>query len=205
MLVRRQPGMHTVVSAARGGTFTRHLEGETPITDAGLTVETAGGRIAVSQTHALHRKVEWDEHRRVLRVSGPLYWARFETASPLKLALFHLGMWSIGRFCRTAVRKLLQRRLITGRRECPLRLTRTFEFAADRAHPAAGCCRITDRIETAQRRLRVQRMAFSADLEAGYVAASDVYQDSALRVWQDLAAHTAELNATGRTTIVREL
>ncbi len=64
----------------------------------------------------------------IFRVEGPLHWTRFETATPIKQAVFHLGMVTVGRWCRSLVRRLLQRRLIVGRRECPVRLTRTFEF-----------------------------------------------------------------------------
>jgi hypothetical protein len=105
----------------------------------------------------------------------------------------------VGRYCRTLVRRFLQRRLITGRRECPIRLTRTFEFSAD------GRLRVTDRIELLDPQLKIERISFASDLQAAYVAASDVYQDSLLQPWTDLSQYIAELNQTRQTTIVREL
>ncbi|MEX2558533.1 MAG: hypothetical protein WD403_01400, partial [Pirellulales bacterium] len=90
LLVRRRDGGHTVVSAARGGAFKHFPAGQPCVTDAGLILETTDGRLAVSQCHGHGRRVDWDGR---LTVSGPLHWVRFETASPLKLVLFHAGMW----------------------------------------------------------------------------------------------------------------
>ena len=73
-------------------------------------------------------------------VSGPLYWCRADLATPLTQSVLHVGMWLAGRWCRTLVRRLLQRRLITGRRPAPIRLTRTFSwlFAASRSRLPSG-------------------------------------------------------------------
>jgi hypothetical protein len=195
--VRRAGGAHTIVSGARGGVFKHFAAERPPATDAGLIVQTNRG-IAVSQSHDRSRRMEATADAETLSVSGPLHWVRFETVTPLKQAVLQIGMSVVGRYCRTLVRRLLQRRLITGRRECPIRLTRTFEFSADRL-------RVTDRIELADPKLRVERMNFSSDLQAAYVAASDVYQDSLLQPWTDLSPYIAELNQTRQTTIVRDL
>jgi hypothetical protein len=48
-------------------------------------------------------------------------------------------------------------------------------------------------------------MSFAGDLQAGYVAAADVYQDSVLQSWTDLQAYVVELNERRLVTIVREL
>lgn len=198
LLVRRAGGAHTIISGARGGVFKHFAAERPPATDAGLIVETNRG-IAVSQSHDRHRRIEATADLETFSVSSPLHWVRFETVTPLKQAVLQLGMSVVGRYCRTLVRRLLQRRLITGRRECPIRLTRTFEFSAD------GRLRVTDRIELLDPQLKIERMSFASDLQAAYVAASDVYQDSLLQPWTDLSQYIAELNQTRQTTIVREL
>jgi hypothetical protein len=233
LLVRRTRTEHTVISAARGGVFKHFGCGELAVTDAGLIVETSDGRVAVSQMHDLSRLVElggwWSAagcpqpvalgtRRPTLRVSarpgqppvalsvsGPLHWSRFETATPLRQALFHVGMWSVGRWCRTWVRRMLQRRLITGRRECPVRLRRTFEFLPEPAVPCGSALRVTDTIELTDAKTQIRRMAFGTDHQAAYVAASGVYQESVLRPWTELQPYVAELNAKRRVTVVREV
>jgi len=210
MLVRRSGRQHTVISAARGGTFV-HFDGpQHAVSDAGLIVQTDGGRVAVSQCHDPARQIEVSgvEDPAALRagrvslcVRGPLHWRRFDTATPLKQAAFHAGMLTAGRWCRGAVRRLLQRRLITGRRECPIQLTRRFEFLSDEQDGA--CLRVTDTIELTSPAAHVRRMAFGSDHESAYVAASGVYQQAAFSPWTDLASQVDELNARRRVTVVR--
>ncbi len=216
ILVRRTPTSHTVVSAARGGILKHFASCDGCTTDAGLIVETTRGRVAVSQTHALDREIEWtgdgavdgaadgaaDGH--TLTVSGPLHYCRFETATPIKQAIFHTGMATVGRCCRTLVRRLLQRRLITGRRVCPIRLTRAFELLGDQRLGDGPSLRVTDTIELTDRRLRLRRMSFGTDHQTAYVAAANIYQKAALQPWVDLREYIDELHARGRVTIVRE-
>ncbi len=247
LLVRRTPSEHTVISAARGGVFKHFAVGRPPVTDAGLIVELASGRVAVSQHHCMSlsasgrrkpadgptRDVHYQQRnaRVQLSIAGSLHFASFETATPLKQALFHTAMCSVGRFCRTVVRTMLQRRLITGRQEAPLRLTRRFELgeqvgvarpeqgwdgrgSADAAsvdeprpsHPCSGraTLRVIDTIELTSPSVTVQRMSYGTDHEAAYVAAAGVYQESVLEPWTDLGRHVAELNERRKVTIVRE-
>ena len=208
LFVRRTSTSHTVISAARGGVFKHFGPCGRAITDAGLILQTSDGRVAVSQVHDRNRSVEpiggEGPEGGALAVSGPLYWSRFETATPITQALFHAGMWSVGRWCRTWVRRALQRRLITGRRTCPVSLRRSFEFLPNPASAGPGL-RVTDTIELTDPSLQVRRMAFGTDHQAAYVAASGVYQESVLRPWTDLQPYVDELNAQRRVTVVREL
>ncbi len=231
LLVRRHGTSHTVISAARGGVFKHFPGGGTPITDAGLIIETADGRLAVSQMHDLSRHVRptvADDSDGIVggdsvgdrivagvsdgngakpaafSVSGPLHWARFETATPLRQALFHTGMATVGRWCRGLVRRLLQRRLITGRRQCPVRLTRVFEFMSEQEAPGEPALRVTDTIELTAPGVRIRRMSFGTDHQTAYVAAAGVYQDAVLQPWTDLQAYVDELNLRRRVTVVRE-
>ena len=288
ILVVRDAGLETVVSAARGGVF-KHFGLGPAITDAGLLVETDAGLLAASQWHDLGRQVnlagqypdmdspplppeegrgegnppktgqlpelgcaeqrsldtaeslaipphpcplpegEGDHEPFSLSVVGPLYWCRADVANPLTQSLLHVGMWLAGRWFRTLVRRLLQRRLITGRRTAPIRLTRTLcwrwlplpfgervgvrEATEDEQRPAAApsmsrvpgwTLRVTDVIELCDPRLVVRRMAFGTDHQMAYVAASGVYQDSVLRPWTDLAEKVADLNANRRVVVQRQ-
>ncbi len=197
LLVRRTSQTHTIVSAARGGVF-KHFSESHCVTDAGLIAELEDGRVVVSQNHNLSRDVRYSPAPPTLTVKGPLHVARFETATPLKFVVLRMGMLLAGRWFRTLVRRLLQRRLITGRREGPLMLTRTFELLPD------GRLRVSDFIELTDSRVRVRRMSFGVDHQAAYVAASGVYQDAVLQPWQDLDAYVDRLNRERRVTITRE-
>jgi hypothetical protein len=214
ILVRRTDSSQTVISAARGGIFKHFGPSQEPQTDAGLIVQTADRRVAASQWHDRNRRIEfsgWDGREEngpsagSFSVDGPLCWTRFEVATPLKLCLLQTGMWLAGRWCRTLVRRLLQRRLITGRRECPIRLTRRFEFAGDLSSACGDRLRVSDTIELTDSKLAVRRMAFGTDHQTAYVAASGVYQEAVLGPWTDLSDRVDELNERRRIVVVREI
>ena len=210
LLVRRTPTAHTVISTARGGVFKHFLHRRAAATDAGLILETSDGRVAVSQMHDPQRAVEDGdlEHSKRLTVIGQLHYSCFELATPIKQAMFHVGMSTVGRGCRTLVRRLLQHRLITGRQTCPVRAERVFEFLPEPPGEQSGAAprlRVTDTIELTSPAVRIRRMSFGTDHQDAYVAASAVYQDSVLQPWVDLGAYVDELNANRRVTVVREI
>ncbi len=208
LFVRRSHTTHTVVSTARGGVFKHFAADGRCFLDAGLVLQTENGRTAVSQWHDRGRRAECvatQEGGYRITVGGPLHEVRFETASPLKQSLLHGGMWLVGRWCRTAVRRLLQRRLITARRELPIHHRRTIELLPGWGTPWDADLRITDTIELTDRRLRVRRLGFGTDHESAYVAASAVYQDAVLQPWSDLTERRDELNTKRRLTLVREV
>lgn len=199
----------TAVSTARGGVF-KHFHREEPsiddvvpkvsvVTDAGLVVETTEGRVAVSQMHDREHAASLSTvgERTTLRVEAPLHWTKNETATPAKLVLFRLGLLTVGRWCRTLIRQLLQRRLITGRRAAPLQMTRVFDW-----HPTG--LTVTDTIVLLDSKLKLERMSYGTDHQSVYVAASGVYQDAVLEPWTTLDRHVHELNERRRVTIARE-
>ncbi|MGE0608404.1 MAG: hypothetical protein AB7O62_15010 [Pirellulales bacterium] len=223
--VRRAGKSHTVISAARGGVFKHFAPGVEPVTDGGLLVEFENGRLAVSHMHDTARQVERPFGEASigplkeaggqpgsLAVQADLHYTRHEVATPLKFAIFRLGLITLGRCCRTLVRRLLQRRLITGRRAAPVRLTRRFDFldltqAASgtiQALPGGGRLRVTDLIELLDDTLDVRRMSFGVDHFSTYTAAAGVYQEGSLAPWTDLAEWIEPLNRDRRAIIVRE-
>lgn len=206
LLVDRAGPRQTVISLARCGVFKHFSPRGRPVSDAGLIVELEDGRWAVSQGHDLARElhaVGSGSAPEFVSVSGPLHWTKFETATPVKFVVFRLGLLTVGRWCRGLVRRLLQRRLITSRREAPLRLTRSFELPGGADDPRS-MLRVTDRIELLDPRVRVRRLSFGSDHQSAYVAASGVYQDAVLALWCDLERHVAELNDRRSITMVRE-
>lgn len=215
--VQRNDTKHTVIATSRGGTFKHYSGDHHVVTDAGLILETSDGRVAVSQLHDhghdVRRETEPDLEK--LTVSGPLSWTEYETATPLKFIVLRAFMLLVGRWCRTFVRQLLQRRLITGRETCPIRLTRTFEVVqhpqstsnasqSDLPDENVPSLRVIDTIELLEPKIYVGRMNFGVDHESAYVAATGVYQQAALSPWHDLTPHIETLNRDRRVQIGRE-
>ncbi len=189
--------------------------GAEPVTEAGLIVEFDDGRQAVSQMHDPARDFEWplgeaadlEKTRSLsLTVHATLNFTRHEVATPLKFAVFRLGLMTVGRCCRTLVRRLLQRRLITGRHVAPICLTRRFDFL-DRSATDAACgyrLRITDLIELTDDFPCVRRLSYGVDHQSAYTAAAGVYQDGVLTPWVELSDYIEALNQDRKVTIVRE-
>lgn len=215
LMACRLDDVFVAASAARGNTFRAYRRDDDAETwkstaDAGLIVATTDGGIAVSQMHSRDRTVAFHDPMpnengpTVMTSAGPLHWVRFETLTPLKQIVFYGGLWLIGRWCRTAVRRLLQRRTITGRRQSPIVLKRTIEIWADERPQKAARFRVTDEIELRHPSMRVRRMGFGVGFESAYVAASGVYQKAMVAPWQDLADQVDVLNRDRKITVVRE-
>ena len=199
-----------IVSSARGGVFQafRRVNDEVSThIDVGLVVELTDGRLAVSQTHDAGQKVDRRDPTTNspldLALTRPLSWVRFERVSPLKQAVLHLGMITVGRWYRTFVRKLLQRRTISGGGASPIQWTRRLQVT----HGLRGESRfvVTDEIVLTDPRLQVKRLAYASDLQAAYTAAANVYQTASLQPWSDLPHYVETLNRERRIVVVREL
>ncbi|MBX7071759.1 MAG: hypothetical protein K1X71_01315 [Pirellulales bacterium] len=199
LYVHKSPSSMTIVSSARGGTFKHFVEDECVAADAGLIAEFENGQVAATQSHERDAvgAVKVQDQPAVLELSRPAFWVRYETFTPAKFLVFRAGMLTLGRWARDVVRRLLQRRAITGRKIAPLRVTRRFEWG-DRL-------RIIDTIELMDRKRRLRRMHLGVDHHTGYTAAAGAHQQASLAVWRDLSDRLSELHATGRVTIIREV
>lgn len=211
-VIDRRSSSHAVVSAARGGVLKLVSTSGAVTTDTGLLVELADGVQATSQCHDLARPAEFKPADRDgiatggwrLEAAGLLHRCRHETATPAKQVAFRLLLLTLGRWCRGAVRWLLQRRLITARQTVPLWHRRTVEFlpAADDNGPR---WRIIDELQKRTGCPAVCRVLITTDLQTAYVAAANVYQQSVLTPWIDCPQAVASLNQTGAARIEREV
>jgi hypothetical protein len=202
----QEPERQLIVSTARGGSFCYTEDGEmgtAAIHDAGLIVQFDDGHTAVSQTHDLRRQFDAlvDPNGRLaeLTTTGPLHFARFERATPLKQAILHFLAGAMGRPGRTLLRRLLQRRVIRAQRVAPISLERSFRRMPD------GDWQVIDVICLTSARATVRGMAFASDLQAAYTAATNVYHDGLRQPWHDLSEHVERLNQLRRVEIVRHL
>lgn len=216
LVVQSTPRGQAVVAPARGGALRFERVGEAPRLEGAIVAELADGRLATSDPH--DRAREWslepweadaDEPSSEgsgwrLRVAGRLAACRYETAGPFKQAVLHLGMLAVGRWLRTPVRWLLQRRLITGRRWLPIAHERVVEWRDDRSG-RGPCLRVSDRLTLLAPGISLRRLVIVPDQQSAYVAAGQVYQAAALSGTCDLTDFVPELNKRRAVTIVREL
>lgn len=202
----QEPRRQLIISTARGGNFCYSQDCETAkaaVQDAGLVVQLEDGRTAVSQAHDLRRQfdalVAPDGRLAELSTSGPLCFARFERATPLKQAALHFLAGVMGRYGRTLLRRLLQRRVIRAQQVAPITLERSFRRTAD------GDWQVIDVICLTHSRAKVRGLAFASDLQAAYTAATNVYHEGLRQPWRDISEHVERLNQLRRVEIVRNL
>lgn len=198
LYVRRQGNVYAVVSVKKGGVLVLYEGERLAYTDSGLVGQQADGQRLV--TH-LEDDYEHEIGEDRVRIKGAFGYVGGRLPTPLTVSLFHLGMITLGRFWSNAVRGLLQKLLIVGKKAAPLVFQRTIEFA-----PQAT---LTDEIWD----LRPQRdgsgrltaLFAGTDHTSIYVAMSNAFQSAALLPWTDYSALLEPLRLNGYAKISRKL
>jgi hypothetical protein len=125
LLVDRHEGLELFAALRRGGAFKLFRDGKLLISDTGPSF-ALGKAVAVSHLESPNDVVPGDAR---IDVSGRMAFAKTTTLTPGKNILLRSLMLVVGRFFPDLVRRLLQRLLVTGRKEAPFRFRRSFEAA----------------------------------------------------------------------------
>ncbi len=205
LLVVDRGEWHLVVALNKGGVFKAWRSGKLVASDTGLVARAAGGTNRLV-THMIHPggsqdagvEIGVDVERGRAAVTVPFTWSSRKLASPLRQMAFRAVTTTLGRFWPNAIRRLLQRMLITGRRTAPLALRREFDWSA-------GTPSVTDTVMARGGAPRLEALYRSTDATSIYVATSMAAQDGTLIAWDDLSACLPELRERGAVTITREL
>lgn len=124
LLVDRDSDNMLVASLGRGGVYKYFSGGELAVSDTGMTLSRkSDGKTAV--THLGGATVHIDD--KSLSSSGPMTFAKGALLTPIKNVVLRLLMVSLGRFFPDLVRRLLQKVLVTGKKEAPYCYERRFE------------------------------------------------------------------------------
>ncbi|KAB0679385.1 hypothetical protein [Aureimonas leprariae] len=125
---RGHGGTMLACAPGRGGVYKAFADGRLLRSDTGVTLSTKReGRVAVCHLGGATAAVEPDR----IRCEGRMSWAKATRLTPLKNAALRLLMLSAGRFFPDLVRRLLQRVLVTGRKDAPFRYVRTLSRGGD--------------------------------------------------------------------------
>jgi len=197
LYVHQDEKRHGVISAAKGGVIRLYVDGKTTCADSGIIIRLANGATLVS--HFID-DYEVRVSNEGIEVGGHFGKCTYRLPTVLSLAMFHLGMLTVGRWGSNAVRRVLQRFLITGKRQDPMKFKRSILFG--------GQVVLVDEIWRDSRRdsgRNVKEMYAGTDHTSIYVAASQSYQESCLLPWVDYAEFREELNREGYVRIERTL
>lgn len=189
LLSVRTGAYHAVLATSKGGVLKVHTDDGPVLSDAGILLRTADGRVAVS--HLVGSSSTHDEGLRRWTIEGPFHWRRQTLSTPFRQILFRLLNLTVGRWAPNLLRWTLQRLLITGKPEAPFRFRREVTLDEHRVE-------IRDRIErTGSSRLAITDLMVGSDATSIYVANSNVFQDSVLLPWWDYPDAARTLSVEG--------
>lgn len=190
LLVDRRAGTELYLALNKGGVFKCFRDGRLVASDTQVSLETTD-RVAVG--HLVDRyacDVGADE----IAVSGRFGWAKASLMTPLRMLVLRIVMLTAGRLFPDAVRRLLQRLLITGKRPAPFTFRRAFAWRD-------GAWEVEDRIEAADWR-SVHAARIDGHQTSIHVVMSRVFQSGQLLPGRDLTPVLRAL-APGEPLVVR--
>lgn len=123
LFVDRRDGVELFAALGRGGAFKLFVDGSLLVSDTGPSFRVAN-RVAVSHLSGQAPVPPGDDR---FVIDGRMAFAKTAKLTPARNVLLRLFMLGVGRFFPDLVRRLLQRLLVTGRREAPFRFRRSFE------------------------------------------------------------------------------
>lgn len=125
LVVQRRGGRALFAGLRQGGAFQLFSGHRLSLADSGVTIGTRAGRAAVQHLPGDY-EVRRDEDG--FDVSGKMAWAKSTLLTPVKSVILRCMMVSLGRFFPDLVRRLLQKILVTGRKDAPFRFQRSLRW-----------------------------------------------------------------------------
>ncbi|UCG11266.1 MAG: hypothetical protein JSU72_11985 [Deltaproteobacteria bacterium] len=197
LYLHRDERRYAVVSTAKGGVIRLYVDGQLAYADSGIIVRLADGTTLVSH---LVGDYEVSIKEKGIQVAGHFGSCRYRLPTGLSQTVFHLAMLTVGRWNSDAVRGLLQRILILGKRKDSTRFRRTILFGQQ--------VDMTDEIwkDVGQGPGRkVEALYAGTDHTSIYVAVSQSYQHSCLLEWTNYGEFREVLNREGYVRIERTI
>jgi hypothetical protein len=111
---------------SRGAAFKLYRGDQLLRADTGPSLQTDKGRVAVTHLEGIESIDRGETH---LHVTGRMAWAKATRLTPAKSIVLRVIMLTVGRFFPDLIRKLLQKLLVTGRKDAPYRYARRLDWA----------------------------------------------------------------------------
>ncbi len=133
-----------------------------------------------------------------LVVYGRMGWAKQARLSPMKMIVLRCVMLTVGRAFPNAVRRLLQRLLVTGKSRAPFRFKRMIAWEQDGL-------KVYDEVRANRGWQAVKRAGIGGHQTSIAVVMSRVFEPSQLQPWQDISDRLKDLPADAPLTVERSL
>ena len=128
LVVEQRGGQALYAGLRQGGAFQLFSGDRLSLADSGVAIGTQAGRAAVQ-----HLPGDYDVRRDEggFDVAGRMAWAKSTLLTPVKSVILRCMMVSLGRFFPDLVRRLLQKILVTGRKDAPFRFKRSLRWEGE--------------------------------------------------------------------------
>ena len=185
MLIDRRAGAELYCALNKGGAFKFFRDGRLAASDTHLSLEVqSGGKTANAVGHLID-DYEIEVTDNTIRVRGSLGWAKQNQMTPLKLVASRLVMLTLGRFFPNHIRSVLQKILITAKRNAPFEFSRSLTWEDD-------TFQIVDELHARSWR-DVTAAGIGGDQTSIHVVMSRTYQPGQLQEWLDLTNEVGKL------------
>lgn len=192
LLIDRRNGQELYLAANKGGVLKYFRDGKLILSDTQVSLRTASGRTAVAHMIGPNDIALGEDE---IIISGDMGWAKQTQMTVSRLMLLRAVMLTGGRLFPNAVRKLLQKMLISGKKPAPYRFRRTLRLRG-------RSMEIDDRIE-ASTWTDVADAGIGAHQTSIYVVMSRVFARGQLQSWIDLTPTVRGLADGEPLTLIR--
>ncbi|HZM86036.1 MAG TPA: hypothetical protein VFF31_05710 [Blastocatellia bacterium] len=195
ILIDRRHDTELYVALKKGGVFKLFRDQALIASDTHLSLKVrSGGKIKNAVGH-LVGDYQTDVSDDEITISGTLGWAKQQFMTTARLVALRFAMAAFGRFFPDLIRKLLQRKLITGKSDAPFQFTRTLKWE--------GGWRVVDQLR-ARSWQNVVAAGIGGDQTSIYVVMSRTFQAGQLSAWLDLTEEIKKLTAGEPLELVRK-
>jgi hypothetical protein len=195
LLVDARDGTRLYLGWSRGGAF-KLFSGERLVrSDTGPTLRMRDGRVAVTHLEGIeHAAIEDDR----IELAGRFAWTKAARLTPAKSIVLRTIMLTGGRFFPDLIRRLLQKLLVTGRKDAPFRWRRVF------AREGTGW-RVRDEIAADAGWGDVAALGTGGFQTSVTTIMARVWQADQMQPWEDHAALLANARSDAPIVIERAL
>ncbi|MCU0946651.1 MAG: hypothetical protein MUF47_00150 [Porphyrobacter sp.] len=192
--VQQRGRLRLVCGWSRGGAFRLFDDTRLLHADTGPSLRLTDGRVAIANLDGARVAERTDNG---LVIETPLAYAKSALLTPFKSIVLRAIMLTAGRFFPDLVRRMLQKLLVTGRKDAPFRFRRTLMWQGD-------ALIVEDEIHAEQGWGMVAEAGQSGFQVGLTTVMARVWEPAQLQPWRDLTGDIAAL-APGAPLVVRQV
>ena len=198
ILIDRRQNTELYVGLNKGGVFKLFQDNKLLVSDThfSLLLED-GGKTKNAVGHLVSKNNRIQLNADEIMIEGSLGWAKQKQMTPFNLVVLRLVMFTVGRFNPDAIRKILQKILITGKKPAPFTFRRQLKWVGDH-------WLIRDELY-AKSWEGVTAAAIGCDQTSIYVVMSRTFQAGQLQPWLDCTKQVKSLQPGQPLVIERAL